>query len=432
MKKIFTTVIAAMWSFVALSAQQQAEMPGKLSLTLEQAQQYAVEHNRTLKNASLDVQKAQAVKWQSIASMLPQVKASVDYSNMLGYKMNLGQMQISMPASATMGVSTSMALNGAMVVGVQIAEISKKMSDINLMKTERDIRNQVKTLYCSALVTGETLELLKENHKSMKKLYEISQNSVNVGVSEQTSADQLKIQVAQMENVINSTSQTLEMVYNMLRLQLTVDEDTDIELTQKIDDIISLGAVADLMAEEFNIENNYDYMLLKKSTDMAKKQIALNGWTNGPTISVFHQYNYKHYFSDEATFNSTPPNMVGASLSIPIFTSLKATSSVKEAKLSYAKQLNTLADTELALYTQHRQLVFNLKTAIDSYALQKQSVTVSKSVLDNISKKYEFGVSSALEVTNASTNFVTAQSNYIQSVIQVVNDQISLEELLNK
>ena len=45
----------------------------KVSFSLAEAQQYAVEHNRTLANASLDVQKAQAVKWQRIAALLPQV-----------------------------------------------------------------------------------------------------------------------------------------------------------------------------------------------------------------------------------------------------------------------------------------------------------------------------------------------------------------------
>ena len=63
---------------------------GKLSLSLEEAQEYAIEHNRSLKNASIDIQKAQAAKWQSIAAMLPQVSAKVDYSNYFGYQMDVG------------------------------------------------------------------------------------------------------------------------------------------------------------------------------------------------------------------------------------------------------------------------------------------------------------------------------------------------------
>ena len=66
-----------------------AQEKATLNLSLEQAKEYAVEHNRTLMNASLDIRKAEAGRWQAIASLLPQVKGSVDYSNYCGYKMEI-------------------------------------------------------------------------------------------------------------------------------------------------------------------------------------------------------------------------------------------------------------------------------------------------------------------------------------------------------
>ena len=415
-----------------LAASAQENKPQELVLTLADAQQFAVEHNRTLTNASIDVQKAQANKWKAIASMLPQVKGSVDYSNYFGYKMSIGGMEIAMPPYSTLGLTSSIALNGAMIIGVEIADISKKMSDISLKKSERDIRNEVKTLYFTALVTEESLKLLKENLKSMNQLYEISQSSVDVGVAEQTSADQLKVQVATMESSINSVERSLEMVYNMLRLSLTLEEDVKLKLTQTVDELLDLTEVDGLMAETFDIERNYDYQLLKESTELARKQVAMTGWSNGPTISVYHQYSSKHYFSDEMTMNMTPPNMMGVQLSIPIFTSGVTASSIKDAQLSYRKQLNTLQDTELALNVQHNQLVYNLRSAVEKYYTQKQGVEVARRVFDNVAKKYEHGVASSLDVTNAGTSLVNAQSSYVQSVLEIVEDQISLEELLNK
>ena len=176
------------------------EHPSCVAFSLAEAQQYAIEHNRTLANASLDIRKAQASRWQAIASMLPQVSASGSYSKMMGYKMDLGAMQISMPPYATLNVQTAIGLSGAQIVSLGIADISRKMADITLEKTEKEIANQVETLYFSALVTEETIRLLEENRDSMQKLYEITQNSVDVGVAEQTDADQLRVQVASMES----------------------------------------------------------------------------------------------------------------------------------------------------------------------------------------------------------------------------------------
>ena len=404
----------------------------KMALSLAEAQQYAIDNNRTLANASIDVRKAQASRWQAIASMLPQITASTSYSNMMGYKMDLGQMQISMPPYATFGVQTSIGLNGAQIVNVGISNISRKMADITLEKSEKQIADQVETLYFAALVTEETIRLLEENLASLRKLRDITQASVDAGVSEQTDADKLQVQVSTMENAVNNTRRSLEMAYNSLRLQLFLEDDVDIVLTQGIDDLLNLGSTAALLSAEFDVEDNYDYQLLKQNTELARRQIALTGWQNGPTFSIYHQYSGRHNFSDEPTMNMTPPNMIGAQLSIPLFTSGKMTAAMKDARLSYKKQLNSLENTELSLNVQHRQLVYNLRSAIDNYTLQKQNVEVAGRVFDNIAKKYEYGVASSLEVTNAGTSLISAESNYIESLLDIINAQVSLEQLLNK
>ena len=406
--------------------------PTRLALTLQQAQEYALQHNRTIENASIDVVKAEAAKWQAISSMLPQVSSSVDYSNNFGYKMDLGGFSISMPAYASLGITTAMGFSGAQIVSLQVADISRRMADISLHKTEQDICDQVRVLYYSALVTEESLKLLEKNLESLDKLYNMSLKSVEVGVAEQTDADQILVQASTMRNTIASTRRSLEMVYNSMRLQMNIDPSTEIILLQDLDNLVNAESAAELASEEFDIERNYDYRLLRESTELARKQIALTGWSNGPTLRVYHQYNTRKYFSDEARMNMTPPNMFGAQLNIPLFTSGKNYTAVKDARLAYRKQLNTLQDTELALKVQHSQLVYNLKSALERCQTQKQNIEVAQRVFDNIALKYEHGVASAMDVTNSGTSLIAAQSNYVQALMEMVNAQISLEKLLNR
>lgn len=408
------------------------ESPDRISLSLAEAKQYAVDHNRTLANASIDIRKAQANKWKAIAALLPQVTASGSYTNMMGYKMDLGQMQISMPPYATFGLQTAVGFNGASIIGIQVAKISSRMSDITLEKTEKEICDQVATLYFSALVAEKTIGLLEQNLQSMQKLHDITQKSVDVGVAEQTDADQLMVQVATMASNINTARNSLEMVYNSLRLQLCLEDDVRIVLTDGLDDLMDMEDAMALLTEEFDINRNYDYRLLKENTELTRKQIAMTAWSAGPTLSVFHQYSGRHNFSNEPTMNMTPPNQIGAQLSIPLFTSGKTYASVKDARLAYDKQLNTLEDTELALYVQHDQLVYDLSSAIEKYEIQKQNMEVAQRVFDNIARKYEQGVASSLDVTNSGTNLLTAQSSYIQTLLEIITAQVALEQLLNK
>jgi len=135
--------------------------------------------------------------------------------------------------------------------------------------------------------------------------------------------------------------------------------------------------------------------------------------------------------SDESTMNSTPPNMFGVTLSIPIFSSGSRKKAVQEATFSYEQQLNLFDDTRETLTIQHRQLSYNLKSNYETYETQKKNLEVVQRVFDNVSRKYEQGVASSLDVTNAGSDLITAQSSYVQALLEVVNARIELEQLLN-
>lgn len=102
LKRVIMAIAAtAVFSYAA------AQEGSTLRLSLEEAQQYAVEHNAAMLNASLEAKKAEMSKWKTLSTMLPQVKAGFDYQNMCGYKMNFGSRSMStasmMPETVTLG-----------------------------------------------------------------------------------------------------------------------------------------------------------------------------------------------------------------------------------------------------------------------------------------------------------------------------------------
>ena len=64
--------------------------------------------------------------------------------------------------------------------------------------------------------------------------------------------------------------------------------------------------------------------------------------------------------------------------------------------------------------------------------MQKLNIDVSQRVFESTSNKFEYGHASALELTNASMTLLTAQSDYVQAILSLVNAQIELKKLLNK
>ena len=402
--------------------------------TLDEAMTYALEHNWDLQNSSLAVRQAEADRWGAIATMLPQVNGTLDYSNYMGYEMEFGEtgLAIAMPPYGSIGVNASMSVSGAQIISTLIGKLSIEMADVSHRQSQQEVAEQVRLLYFSALVSTQTVELLRRNLGTVRKLHELSQKSVDAGVAEQVDADQILVQVSTLETSINEAERGLEMIYNSMRLQMNVGFDKEIVLTQTLDDLMDVEHSLDLLYDDFILENNFSYQLALQSTELYRKQKNLAGWAYGPTLSAFYQYTGRKYFSDEMTMNMTPPNMVGLTLSIPIFSSGKNFETFKKAKLEYQKQLNTLESTEMALKIQHRQLKYNLSSAYERYQTQLKNVEVSQKVFDNIGKKYEFGHASSLDVTNSATTLITAQSTYVQAALDYVTAQIELEKLLNK
>lgn len=455
------TVSLAVLSASGLSAQEGPV----LRLSLADAQQFAVEHNYSLQNASLEVQKAEYSRWQTLASLLPQIKAGFDYQNMCGYEMVMGggggyssmipdtiliggvPVAISIPStgnessggtvipmnpSGTFSITASVAVTGAQIVGLMLSNIARDMTDIAYKQTEQTTRSQVRSVYVSILVMEDIVSLLDSSLANMQKLEQTTLESVRVGAAEQITADQLSVQVASLRNSINMNRRSLEMLYNSLILQLGADVDSKIELTTRLDDVLDINQLAQLTLQDFNIEDNYNYQLLQQNEMIARRNVTMAWMDFTPTLSAYYQYSAKTYFGKDAGFNMTPPNMIGASISLPLFSSGVRFAKIKAAEIDYAETLNSKQQAEDGLRVQYNQLRYDLVNALETYQIQKANLDVTRRVFANITEKYNYGRASNLEVTNASSDIITAQSNYIQAVMSVVSAQVALENLLGK
>ncbi len=426
MKRKTALIVAMLLMTMGIKAQT------TLRLSLVEAQDYALQHNYAMQNASLDVKKAEAARWQTLATMLPQLKAGFDYSNMCGYTMDMQGMSIPLNPNGTLNATASIAISAQQVMGAIMQKVSIEMSDITRQKNEMTTRLGVKNIYVSILVMEDIIGLLDSSLINMQQLEKSTIASVQAGAAEQINADKLSVQVASLKNSINSNKRSLEMLYNTLILQLGAAVDSKLELTTKLDDIFDIQEIAKKKDEQFDLENNYDYQLLKKSERLARQQLTTKRLVILPTLSFYYQYSAKTYFNKPAMFNMTPPNMIGASISLPLFQSGSRDAAIYEAKIAYQETLNSKRQAEDGLKVQFNQVCYDLMSAVESYMIQKDNLTVSKRVFTNTSEKYQYGRASSLEVTNASTDLITAQSNYVQAVMNVITAQISLEELMGK
>ena len=428
---IAANMMAADHVMAATKRAPKQEVPATLNLSLQEAQDYAVAQNRSLKNADLAVQKAYAQRWQTIASMLPSVDMSWAYQSMMGYKMNFGGMPIEMPDNGTLGITASVGINGQAIVGALLNNTAIEMQKLNLEISEDNLRANVKSSYASVLVLEDVVKLLDSSLKNIENLAAMTQRSVEVGAAEQTTADQILVRVNTLKNNINANKRSTQLAINALKVLLNVPAETELTLTTQLSDMMSAEAIVALLGKDFVLENNLSYQTLAKNVELAKKNVHMAGWAYGPTIGVGYQYSEKDYFGKKEGFNMTPPNALSIQVSMPLWSSGKRAAGVVEKKIALEEARNTFEETADNLGIQNEQLRYNLQNAYETYTNEQENMGVTQRVFDNTSLKFQQGVASNLDLVNASNDLITAQSTYVQAVLTLVNAEVELEKFLN-
>ena len=419
------------------------EVSATLNLSLAEAQDYAVETNRSLKNASLAVQKAYAQRWQTIASMLPSADMSWGFTSMMGYEMEMrtGQKnpltgeevvtKIPMPDNGTLGITASVGINGQAIVGALLNNVAIDMQKLNLQQSEDNLRANIKTSYASVLVLQNVVTLLETSLANIEQMAEMTQRSVDVGAAEQTTADLIKVRANTLKNNINANLRSTQLALNALKVLLDVPAQTELVLTSTLDDFLSAEAVLALLGNSFVLENNINYQLLEKNVELAKKNLHMAGWAYGPTVALAYQYSQKDYFGEKSGFNMTPPNAVSLNISMPLWSSGKRAAGVVEKKIALEEARNTFAETANNLGIQNEQLRYNLQNGYETYMNEKDNMEVTQRVFESTTNKFNQGAASNLDLVNASNDLITAQSSYVQAVLTLVNAQVELEKFLN-
>jgi outer membrane protein len=427
MIRISVLIVLAVFIYGSINSQD------KLSLDLEGAIKYALEHNLSIKNAGLDIDEASEKVKETLAAGLPQLNASVDYSNFLGAEIQLRfnpeLPPTTIPFKPTSNLQLSVGqliFSGSYIIGVQIANMYRQMMETGYRKSEQDIKEQVSKTYYMVLVSEKNREISEKNLQNIKDIYEKTKPMADVGVVEKTDVDQLYVQVSLVENLLISAEAQVEFSYNMLRLQLGTGVEKDIELTESLEEIIDRINFETLLFEQLNINNNLDYQLLQAQQRITEKQVTFEKMSFLPVVTGYYNYTEKILKPD---FDISPKNVIGLNVNIPLFSSGMRRAKLNQAKINMLSFRNNMELLEEQLLINEKQLKYNLKIALEQYENQKENAGVSKRVYENMKLKYNQGIVSSLDLTTSNNNYITAEANYIKALMNLLEADVSLKKL---
>jgi outer membrane protein TolC len=334
-------------------------------LSLAQAQEYALQHNRSILNARDQVESSKKKVYETIANGLPQIEGSLDYMTYFNYELYLdfgggggagfeqlftdpdidaGDIKVLQALGSMFGSSepiimddqfsgkiqvSQLIFSGQYIAGIQGAKIARRLADQNLLSNELDVKENVTNSYYNILTTEQTLRILGENLDNLNSLLEHTHNLFKAGLAEETDVDRIRMSVSQLKNTQKSLERLKQLNYNLLKFQLGVAPDASISLTDSLEYFIENINPDVALVNNFDVNNNVNYQMIESQVKMTKKQVDMQYWAYTPTIAGFYSYTEKFITTG---FDMTPNHLAGVSVSVPIFSSGMRNSQVSQAK----------------------------------------------------------------------------------------------------
>ena len=426
-----------------------------LELSLEKAIEIALSDNPTVKVADMEVERYDYVYKQAVSSLYPQIDASAQYA--LAIRKQEMSKGLSFGGKNTFNVAGNISLPlfvPSVYEQMKMTETQMEAAVESARASRVDMVAAVRSAYYNILLAEQSLKVLSEAVATTQKvvddtkvLFENGLASEYDYLSAEVQLSNLKPQVLQAENGVAITKMQLKMY-------LSLAKDVEIVVSGSLDDFRDMV----LMGEDYNYDLSENTTL--KSLDINAKlidhQIKLIQTTRMPTIAAFGQVSLigqervdlsgllggggaaggaqqqaiTRASSDQSKFWWQVPITVGAQINIPIFSGLKKTNQLREAR-------NQKTQLELQREYAEEGIRLQVNQAINNLLTQRETMLSNAKVVEQATKahmisekRYYAGAGTMLELNNAQLVMTQAQLNYSQSIYNYLTAYAEYERVL--
>lgn len=420
------------------------------SFSLEEAIAYALENNRNVKNASRDVAAAEEQKWETIATGLPQIDGNINYQNFLKQQVSVVPAEFfggnpgdfeEVIFGTKQNVSASATLNqlifdGSYIVGLQSVKVFLEISKNAKDKTELQVRQNVINAYGNVLLAIESEAILVKNRNVLRKNLDETTKIYENGLEEEESVEQLQITLSGIESLLKNATRLKTIAYQMFNITLGIDVNAKTMLTDTLENLAETNISLDLLNAEENVEDNIDYMIAENDKTSKELLVKLEKSKALPQLTGFINGGYLG-FSNEFTFLDSDQKWSGFSafginLNIPIFSSLGRTAKTQRAKIELEIAEESLTELEQQIRLEIARAKSDYQFSIEDYDIKKQNLKLAERIEKKNETKFFEGIGSSFELRQAQTQLYNAQSEYLQSMLNVINNKTQLETVLNR
>ena len=432
--------------FTFLGIQSVNGQASELTFSLEQARAYAVEHSYSTRKAVMDQEIAEKKMKETTAIGLPQIGAAADFKHFLDIPTSLVP-DFTNPASGdkvamqfgtdyNLGASLSVSqiiFNGSYIVGLQAAKVYREMSEKMVVKSEREIKDDITTAYGNVIIAVENYETIKGNKEYLEKTL-VETKALNAsGFAKEQDVDQLTILVQSAAIQFNRADRLKVISENFLKFQMGMETSQALVLTDSLEAIVAYGNDSSIVNQAFDVNAHIDYKIAINNQDLQLLNLKNTKAAFLPTLNGFYQYEQGYQYTD-LSLNSDywfPTSLWGLKLSVPIFSSGQRSFVKQQAELNWEKSQVDTKMAEEGLMIEFLTKKSEYQFTVDQYKNSKDNLDLVQRIVNKETIKYQEGMSSSLNLANAQIQFFQIQGAYVQAIMEMINARSAMDRILS-
>lgn len=430
---IFLSVLIAGSSFGSTAQQTR-------NLSLQEAVQLASQNNRTLKANALDVSIAGEQVRVAKSLSLPAAQLGAAYTHYFAlpaffglgengsnskipFSRIGGRDQFSGTLSASYPVYNPIAAPSR-----RAAQLQENVSRAYYRQSSIDVAADVQQTYLGILVLAERLKLQHESLQRNEKVLADSRSLLAQGRGLRVDTLRAYTAVQNLQPDILKLNYAIEVGKQQLITLMGLDSLAAITLT----DSLAVNAPQAIPDEntlyEEALRQRPDLQALSLQQQVAEQQTSLAKAARLPVVSIVGQYQIQSQARKLDFANAYWPSasFAGAQVVLPLFTGYSNQAKIKQAQLAHQQSGIRITEAQQTLKTTVKQVIANLNETHDRMQTQLKVKETALLSYDIVAYRYQKGVTSRLELTDAELALTTAQLNYLESVFDYLSAEIDL------
>lgn len=415
-------------------------------LSISKAVATALEQNRTLESARQDVTASHWGTLNAITNFLPKVELSggVTRIDEETYRQANAAVDFIKAAAGPLGIPPSMLADlkpfaykdtyttsvtvvqpiyngGAEIVGLSAANARQDRSEYSFEDAEQEVIARTKEAYFTVLKAQELVALSGESVARNKRYLEMTQRRAALGERTQTDVLRWEVSCAASKGALITAENGLAMAKIQLNELMGVELERQFvlepvgrpdssALVASMVSVVDAGPAPGPIDPAF-LEDHPSMKSMEANLRLAEANVD-RSWTNfQPRVNAAFQYGWEK--NGTLALDGYRPWALALTVSYPLFNGFGDVTSLEKARYEYKR-------TEAQVQSFRRGLLMAATNArLSLKAAQQRMQTAGKAqeealdVLNSVTRRYEMGGASNVDLIDVQTAFTAAKTDYI-------------------